>query len=183
VNTAQFSTSSTASHLLWVQAYTNPLNPLQAQGGRFILTDSTQERVRTAWQNTQDAKRFIPLRQSKLFDRFILGQLKRPYSKPVLIADSSIHQAPELMDRRQKWMQIVAGLLALSTLCLIAFVLFRIHRHRKELRSRFLDLDVEDELSEDQQKLESSIRDGVIMLLFIGVLVSGVTWLFLNARW
>jgi hypothetical protein len=80
-------------------------------------------------------------------------------------------------------MQIVAGLLALSTLCLIAFVLFRIHRHRKELRSRFLELDVEDELSEDQQKLESSIRDGVIMLLFIGVLVSGVTWLFLNARW
>ena len=80
-------------------------------------------------------------------------------------------------------MQIVAGLLALSTLCLIAFVLFRIHRHRKDLRIRFLDLDVEDELSEDQQKLESSIKEGVVMILFIGVLVTGVTWLFLNARW
>ncbi len=183
LNAAQFSTTGTAVHPLWVQAYTNPLNPVQARGGQFILTNEAAQRIRNAWAHTEGAKRFTPLISSKLLSHFLRGQLSQPKATPQLIADSSIHQAPELMKAKHKWMTIVATLLALSTVILLATVLIRLSRHRAELRTRFLNLDSEDELSADQERLESSIRDGVIMLLFIGVLVAGITGLLLNARW
>lgn len=183
LNAAQFSTSGRGSNPLWVQAYNNPLNPIQARGGQFILTNEAEKRVLSAWQTTDDDLRFSPLRKSVLYPRFVRGQLSPPISKPLLIADSSIHLAPELMTQKRKWMKVVAWLLAFSTFSLITVVLIRVNRHRAELRTRFLDLDSEDELSEDHERLESSIRDGVIILFFIAILVAGITWLFLNAHW
>jgi hypothetical protein len=183
VNATQFSTQSHGPSPFWVQAYNNPLNPIQARGGQFILTNETEKRVLAAWLKTNESLRFASLQQSTLYPRFVRGQLSPPISKPLLIADSSIHQAPELMVEKQKWMKIVAWLLALSTFALIAAVLIQIKRHRAELRSRFMDMDSDDELSEDQERLESSMRDGIVMLLFIAILVAGVTWLFINARW
>jgi hypothetical protein len=48
---------------------------------------------------------------------------------------------------------------------------------------RFADLDDESELVETGGGVQSSMVDGIIMLLFVAVLMIGIAWLFLTTRW
>jgi hypothetical protein len=56
-------------------------------------------------------------------------------------------------------------------------------KHRQRLSQRFADLDDESELVETGGGVQSSMVDGIIMLLFVAVLMIGIAWLFLTTRW
>jgi hypothetical protein len=59
----------------------------------------------------------------------------------------------------------------------------RVMNHRQHLLQRFADLDDESELVETGGGVQSSMVDGIIMLLFVAVLMIGIAWLFLTTRW
>ena len=80
-------------------------------------------------------------------------------------------------------MRIVSALLAMSTVAVLLVVILRVMRHRKHLEKRFEEMDEEDDLLENGGELKTSLRDGIILLIFVGVLIAGVGWLFFTARW
>jgi hypothetical protein len=59
----------------------------------------------------------------------------------------------------------------------------RVMNHRQRLLQRFADLDDESELVETGGGVQSSMVDGIIILLFVAVLMIGIAWLFLTTRW
>ena len=121
---------------------------------------------------------FHRIEDSKHRNRFIRGRLVPPDNQPKLIADSSRYQTPEVQADRQYWMRIVSALLAMSTIAVLLVVILRVMRHRKHLEKRFEEMDEEDDLLENGGELKTSLRDGIILLIFVGVLIAGVGWLF-----
>ena len=183
LNPVQFATRTHSGESVWVQAYTNPFNPRQAQGGQYVFIGRIGHQVLTEWRTSPKMRPFHRIEDSKHRNRFIRGRLVPPDNQPKLIADSSRYQTPEGQADRQYWMRIVSALLAMSTVAVLLVVILRVMRHRKHLEKRFEEMDEEDDLLENGGELKTSLRDGIILLIFVGVLIAGVGWLFFTARW